>query len=54
MFRCEPPASAMEDKCLGKKTLDEMREEKAMRWRKTVMKELGVFPSQRALFISKL
>jgi hypothetical protein len=54
MFRCEPPASAMEDKCLEKKTLDVMRETKAMRQRKTVMKELGIFPGQRALFISKL
>jgi hypothetical protein len=54
MFRCEPLASAMEDKCLEKKTLDEMRETEAMRRRKTVMKELGFFPSQRALFISKL
>jgi hypothetical protein len=38
----------------GEKTLDEMRETKMMRQRKIVMKELGFFPSQRALFISKL
>jgi hypothetical protein len=54
MFRCEPPASAMEDKCFEKKPLDKMRKTKAMQRRKTVMKELGFFPSQRALFISKL
>jgi hypothetical protein len=51
MFRCEPPASAMKDKWLDKKTLDEMQETKTMRRRKTVMKELGFFPSQHALFI---
>jgi hypothetical protein len=39
---------------LGEKTLDEMREMKMMRRRKIVMKELGFFPSQRALFINKL
>jgi hypothetical protein len=39
---------------LGEKTLDEMWETKMMRRRKLVMKELGFFPSQRALFISKL
>jgi hypothetical protein len=39
---------------LDEKTLDEMRETKTMRGRKLVMKELGFFPSQRALFISKL
>jgi hypothetical protein len=39
---------------LGEKTLDEMWEMKTMRQRKIVMKELGFFPSQRALFISKL
>jgi hypothetical protein len=39
---------------LGEKTLDEMRETKMMRRRKIVMKELGFFPSERALFISKL
>jgi hypothetical protein len=39
---------------LGEETLDEMREKKMMRRRKIVMKELGVFPSQRALFITKL
>jgi hypothetical protein len=39
---------------LGEQTLDEMREMKTMRRRKIVMKELGFFLSQRALFISKL
>jgi hypothetical protein len=39
---------------LGEKTLDEMRETKTMQRRKIVMKEFGFFPSQRALFISKL
>jgi hypothetical protein len=38
---------------LGEKPLDEMRETKTMRQRKIVMKELGFFPSQSALFISK-
>jgi hypothetical protein len=39
---------------LGEKTLDEMREKKMMRQRKIVMKELGFFPIQHALFISEL
>jgi hypothetical protein len=39
---------------LGEETLDEMRKTKTMRQRKIVMKELGFFPSQRALFITKL
>jgi hypothetical protein len=39
---------------LGEETLDEMRERKTMRQRKIVMKELGFFPSQQALFITKL
>jgi hypothetical protein len=34
----------MGDKCWEKKTLDEMRKMKTMRWRKIVMKELGFFP----------
>jgi hypothetical protein len=43
-----------ERQVLGEKTLDGMREMKTMRRRKIVMKELGFFPSQHALFISKL
>jgi hypothetical protein len=39
---------------LGGKTLDEMWEKKMMRWRKLVLKGLGFFPSQSALFISNL
>jgi hypothetical protein len=39
---------------LGGKTLDEMWEKKTMRRRKLVMKGLGFFPSQSALFISNL
>jgi hypothetical protein len=43
-----------ERQVLREKTLDEMRETKTMRWRKIAMKELGFFPSQHSLFISKL
>jgi hypothetical protein len=43
MFRCDPPASAMETST-GGKTLNEMRKRKMMWWRKKVMKELGFFP----------
>jgi hypothetical protein len=54
IFRCASPASAMADKRLVRKTLEEMRETKTMRRRNLVMKELGFLPSQYALFISKL
>jgi hypothetical protein len=39
---------------LGEETLDEMQETKTMRRRKIVMKKLGFFPRQCALFITKL
>jgi hypothetical protein len=39
---------------LGEETIDEMWERKMMRQRKIIMKELGFFPSQQALFITKL
>jgi hypothetical protein len=51
MFRCDPPASAMET-CVGKEeTLDELKRKKMTRWKEKLMTGLGFLPSLDVLYL---